>query len=64
MKMIGLIYPGKRLPAVEEVVSLLQDKERYQKLSRAAYDHWARHTLYKDDFCAAANELSSLKDGQ
>lgn len=49
--------PDNPVAAVNDVISVLNDEAMYRQLQTAAYDHWAQHVLYKDDVCAAANEL-------
>lgn len=49
--------PGNPIEAVNKVISLLKDEPRYRQLQTCAYEHWSQHKLYKDDVCAAANEL-------
>jgi len=43
--------------AIETVLGLLSDPERYWRMSRAAAEYWQEKALYRDDFLAAAREL-------
>ena len=49
--------PDHPVEAVNDVISLLQDESRFRQLRISAYNHWSQHILYRDDLCAAANEL-------
>ena len=49
--------PDNPVAAVSDVISVLNDESTYRGLQSAAHDYWAQHTLYRDDICAAANEL-------
>ncbi|MFT5609541.1 MAG: glycosyltransferase involved in cell wall biosynthesis [Arenicella sp.] len=49
--------PDHPKDAVDDVIALLNDEAMYRRLQAAAHDHWAQYVLYKDDICAAANEL-------
>lgn len=49
--------PDNPIAAVNDVISLLEDVPRYRRLQAKSYEHWAGHTLYKDDIFLAINEL-------
>ena len=42
--------------AVEAVLGLLSDADRYKRMSSAAAEYWQAKPLYRDDFLAAATE--------
>lgn len=48
--------------AVDAVLGLLSDPERYRRMSRAAAEYWQEKPLYRDDFLAAASELIEAGD--
>ena len=43
--------------AVDAVIGLLSDVDRYKRMSYAAAKYWQAKPLYRDDFLAAATEL-------
>lgn len=43
--------------AVEAVLTLLSDPDRYRRMSRTAAKYWQAKPLYRDDFLLAAKEL-------
>lgn len=44
--------------AINEVLMLLQDEDRYRQYQHAAQSYWSYSKLYRDDVCEAAAELS------
>lgn len=47
--------------AVESIMSLLEDPNRYKCMARAAAEYWQEKPLYQDDFLDAAFELIESK---
>ena len=43
--------------AVDAVIDLLSDTDKYKRMSYAAAEYWQEKPLYRDDFLAAATEL-------
>ncbi|MEP0565311.1 MAG: hypothetical protein ABJC64_12970, partial [Paracoccaceae bacterium] len=42
---------------VNTVLALLEDSDRYKRISSAAAKYWQSKPLYRDDFLIAAKEL-------
>ncbi len=47
--------------AADAIIALLEQPERYRRLSEAASRQWAESPLYADDVCRAARELVSRR---
>ncbi|MAM09672.1 MAG: hypothetical protein CML23_04250 [Rhizobiaceae bacterium] len=51
------IFVHDNAAAVEAVLALLSDPDKYRRMSRAAATYWQAKPLYRDDFLIAAKEL-------
>ena len=51
------IIVGDLTEAVNEVLAILSDPDRYKIMSAAAAKHWQTQTLYRDDLLMAAKQL-------
>ncbi|MEO9632078.1 MAG: glycosyltransferase family 4 protein [Sulfitobacter sp.] len=50
--------------AMEAVLALLSEPERYRRMSRAAAKYWQKKPIYRDDFLIAAKDLIARPDNE
>lgn len=51
------VFVHEDMAAVDAVLAVLSDPDRYRRMSRAAAEYWRAKPLYRDDFLAAARDL-------